>query len=55
MSKVSIQPSDFVVIGGGIAGASVGYWLAAHGRVTEPAWLSRRSGAHDLAVHDLPA
>ncbi len=25
--------ADFVVIGGGIAGASVGYWLAPHGRV----------------------
>ena len=26
--------SDFLVIGGGIAGASVAYWLAAHGRVS---------------------
>jgi D-arginine dehydrogenase len=25
--------ADFLVIGGGIAGASVGYWLAPHGRV----------------------
>ena len=25
--------ADFLVIGGGIAGASVGYWLARHGRV----------------------
>lgn len=25
---------DFIVVGGGIAAASVGYWLAAHGRVT---------------------
>ncbi len=28
------QDSDFLIIGGGIAGASVGFWLAAHGRVT---------------------
>ncbi len=26
--------SDFLIIGGGIAAASVGYWLAPHGRVT---------------------
>src|ERR1700684_732783 len=25
--------SDFLIIGGGIAGASVAYWLAPHGRV----------------------
>jgi D-arginine dehydrogenase len=28
------EHSDFVIIGGGIAAASVGYWLAPHGRVT---------------------
>lgn len=27
------QSSDFLIIGAGIAGASVGYWLATHGRV----------------------
>src|SRR4051812_41761234 len=27
------ERADFLVIGGGIAGASVGYWLAPHGRV----------------------
>jgi D-arginine dehydrogenase len=26
--------SDFLVVGGGVAGASIGYFLAAHGRVT---------------------
>lgn len=26
-------PADFLIIGGGIAGASVAYWLAPHGRV----------------------
>ncbi|MDP1899420.1 MAG: FAD-dependent oxidoreductase [Rubrivivax sp.] len=26
--------TDFIVVGGGIAAASVGYWLAGHGRVT---------------------
>ena len=25
--------ADFLIIGGGIAGASVAYWLAPHGRV----------------------
>ena len=25
--------ADFIIVGGGIAGASVGYWLASHGRV----------------------
>jgi D-arginine dehydrogenase len=28
-----VQQADFLVIGGGIAGASVAYWLAPHGRV----------------------
>lgn len=28
------EPTDFLVIGAGIAGASAGYFLAAHGRVT---------------------
>lgn len=27
------QTADFIIIGGGIAGAAVGYWLAPHGRV----------------------
>jgi D-arginine dehydrogenase len=29
-----LKQADFLVIGAGIAGASVGYWLAPHGRVT---------------------
>ena len=28
------ESTDFLIIGGGIAAASVGYWLAPHGRVT---------------------
>ncbi len=28
------EPTDFIIIGGGIAAASVAYWLAPHGRVT---------------------
>ena len=27
------QKADYLIVGGGIAGASVGYWLAPHGRV----------------------
>ena len=27
------EHADFLIIGGGIAAASVGYWLAPHGRV----------------------
>ena len=27
------ETADFLVVGGGIAAASVGYWLAPHGRV----------------------
>ena len=29
----TVQHADFIILGGGIAGASVGYWLAPHGRV----------------------
>ncbi len=29
----TLQQCDFLIIGGGIAGASVGHWLAPHGRV----------------------
>ena len=29
----SVEQADFLIIGGGIAGASAGYWLARHGRV----------------------
>ena len=29
----SASTADFLIVGGGIAGASVGYWLAPHGRV----------------------
>ena len=33
MSDTTTDTADFLIIGGGIAGASVGYWLSAHGRV----------------------
>jgi D-arginine dehydrogenase len=29
-----LKQADFLLIGAGIAGASAGYWLAPHGRVT---------------------
>lgn len=32
-SSSSVQQADFLIIGGGIAGASAGYWLARHGKV----------------------
>lgn len=33
MQKVTVQ-TDFLIVGAGIAAASLGYWLAPHGRVT---------------------
>src|SRR5471032_688117 len=33
VEHTSLVAADFVVVGGGIAGASVAYWLAPHGRV----------------------
>ena len=33
-SSTAARSADFLVIGGGIAGASVAHWLAPHGRVT---------------------
>lgn len=53
--------SDFLVIGAGIAAASVGYWLAPHGRVTllereaQPGYHSTgRSAALFLASYGTP-
>ena len=34
MPSASTTPSDFIIIGGGIAAASLGYWLAPQARVT---------------------
>ena len=28
-----MSQADFIIIGGGIAGASTGFWLSQHGRV----------------------
>ncbi len=53
--------SDFLIVGGGIAAASVGYWLAPHGRVTlleresQPGYHSTgRSAALFLASYGTP-
>ena len=41
------ERADFIIIGGGIAAASVGYFLAPHGRVivlereSQPGYLSK--------------
>jgi D-arginine dehydrogenase len=55
------ERSDFLVIGSGIAAASVGYWLAPHGRVTlleresQPGYHSTgRSAALFLASYGTP-
>lgn len=32
-ANANVQQADFIIVGGGIAGASIGYWLAPHGRV----------------------
>jgi D-arginine dehydrogenase len=52
---------DFLIIGGGIAAASIGYWLAPHGRVTlleresQPGYHSTgRSAALFLASYGTP-
>ncbi|OOG88561.1 FAD-dependent oxidoreductase [Pseudomonas sp. A25(2017)] len=53
--------ADFIIIGGGIAGASTGYWLAPHGRVivlereSHPAYHSTgRSAALYTAAYGTP-
>lgn len=33
MTSSVCEPVDYVVIGGGIAGASISFWLALHGKV----------------------
>lgn len=53
--------ADFIIIGGGIAGASTGYWLSRHGRVLvlerepHPAYHSTgRSAALYTAAYGTP-
>lgn len=55
------QASDFLIIGSGIAAASIGYWLAPHGRVTlleresQPGYHSTgRSAALFMASYGTP-
>ncbi|MGF6130344.1 D-arginine dehydrogenase [Pseudomonas frederiksbergensis] len=56
-----MSQADFIIIGGGIAGASTGYWLSQHGRVivlereTHPAYHSTgRSAALYTAAYGTP-
>jgi D-arginine dehydrogenase len=56
-----MQPRDFIIIGAGIAGASVAHFLAPHGRVTllerepQPGWHSTgRSAAMYIASYGTP-
>ncbi|MGH8439870.1 MAG: NAD(P)/FAD-dependent oxidoreductase, partial [Pseudomonas sp.] len=56
-----MQQADFIIIGAGIAGASTGYWLAAHGRVlllereSQPGYHSTgRSAALYTAAYGTP-
>ncbi|MFJ7795922.1 NAD(P)/FAD-dependent oxidoreductase [Pseudomonas sp. NPDC096950] len=56
-----MSQADFIIIGGGIAGASTGYWLSQHGRVivlereTHPAYHSTgRSAALFTAAYGTP-
>ncbi|TDF86640.1 FAD-binding oxidoreductase [Pseudomonas sp. H9] len=56
-----MQQADFIIIGGGIAGASTGYWLASHGRVvvlereSQPGYHSTgRSAALYTAAYGTP-
>jgi D-arginine dehydrogenase len=55
------EKADFLIIGGGIAGASAGYWLAPHGRVvllereSQPGYHSTgRSAALFMASYGTP-
>ncbi|MFK8331552.1 NAD(P)/FAD-dependent oxidoreductase [Pseudomonas sp. BJa5] len=56
-----MQQADYIIIGAGIAGASTGYWLAAHGRVVllereaQPGYHSTgRSAALYTAAYGTP-
>ena len=56
-----MNQADFIIIGGGIAGASTGFWLARHGRVivlereSHPGYHStRRSAALYTAAYGTP-
>lgn len=56
-----LHTADFIIIGGGIAGASVAYWLAPHGRVvllereTQPGYHSTgRSAAMFIESYGTP-
>lgn len=56
-----MQQADYIIIGAGIAGASTGYWLAAHGRVlllereSQPGYHSTgRSAALYTAAYGTP-
>ncbi len=57
----AVHRADFLIVGGGIAGASVGYWLAPHGRVillereAQPGYHSTgRSAALFMASYGTP-
>lgn len=56
-----MQTADYIIVGAGIAGASTGYWLAAHGRVlvlereSQPGYHSTgRSAALYTAAYGTP-
>ena len=56
-----MSQADFIIIGGGIAGASTGFWLSQHGRVivlereSHPAYHSTgRSAALFTAAYGTP-
>ncbi len=60
-SESSMIEADYLVIGAGIAGASTGYWLSAHGRVVvlereaQPGYHSTgRSAAHYTVAYGTP-
>jgi D-arginine dehydrogenase len=55
------ENADFLIVGGGIAGASIGYWLAPHGRVillereSQPGYhATGRSAAMYIASYGTP-
>lgn len=61
IANLDVMQTDYIIVGGGIAGASIGFWLAPHGRVvllereTQPGYHSTgRSAALFMESYGTP-